>query len=388
MVEARKATLRSSVRNVQKAQTNLRKTFDAEEDTRINTILNKFENASTSEHKKAWNLVKELTGKKSKSPIFIDAENRLEEWKNHFQKLLNADTNNINTESITKVFDIFPEIKCGNFSQAEVNVALKQIKNGKAPGLDGLPAEFWKLSKIRKILTKFCNETYNGDRPDEWGLSALNPIPKKGNLKKTDNYRGISLTQVASKIYNRLLLNRIRPVIDDVLRPNQNGFRPLRSTSSHILALRRIVYELSNHDKKAVLTFIDFRKAFDSIDRDKMFLILEAYGIPSEIVSAVKVMYTDTSAVVITPEGLTEFFAINTGVLQGDPLAPFLFIICLDYALRQAIDNTDGLTLKRRRSRRHPAEVIPDLGYADDIALLEDTIPDAQELLVKVELAC
>ena len=90
VVEARKATLRSSVRNVQKAQTNLRKTFDAEEDTRINTILNKFENASTSEHKKAWNLVKELSGKKSKSPIFIEAENRLEEWKNHFQKLLNA----------------------------------------------------------------------------------------------------------------------------------------------------------------------------------------------------------------------------------------------------------------------------------------------------------
>ena len=388
VVEARKATLRSSVRNIQRTQTYLRNTFDAEEDSRINSVLRKFESTSSLEHKNAWNLVKELSGKKGKSPIFIEAEDRMEAWKDHFQKLLNADSTINNTDPVIKVFEIFPEIKCGNFSQAEVNTALKQLKNGKSPGLDGLPAELWKLSKIRKILTKFCNNTYNGDRPDEWGLSGLNPIPKKGNLRLTDNYRGISLTQVASKIYNRLLLNRIRPVIDKVLSTNQNGFRPLRSTSSHILALRRVIEELANHEKEAVITFIDFRKAFDSIDRDRMFLILDAYGIPAEIVNAIKVMYTNTSAAVITPEGLTEMFTIKTGVLQGDPLAPFLFIICLDYALRQAIDITDGFTLKKRMSSRYPAEVLADLGYADDIALLEDTISEAQGLLLKVELAC
>ena len=141
------------------------------------------------------------------------------------------------------------------------------MKNGKAPGLDGLPPEFWKLPKVKKSLLSFCNKTYSGNRPKEWGLSGITPIPKKGNLTITDNYRGISLTQVASKIYNRCLLNRVRPVIDKVLRPNQNGFRKGRSTTSHILALRCIVEELENHDMEAVLTFIDFRKAFDCIDR-------------------------------------------------------------------------------------------------------------------------
>ena len=196
------------------------------------------------------------------------------------------------------------------------------------------------------------------------------------------------MTQVASKIYNRLLLNRILPVIDKVLRPNQNGFRPLRSTSACILALRRIIEELANYQKEAVINFIDFRKAFDSIDRERMFPILDAYGIPAEVVNTIKLMYTNTSAVVITPECLTERFTIKTGVLQGDHPAPFLFIICLDYALRQAIDTTDGFTMKRGMSPRQPAEVISNLGYVDDIALFVDTIPQEQDLLIKVELAC
>ena len=159
-------------------------------------------------------------------------------------------------------------------------------------------------------------------------ISSLTPIPKKGDLKKTDNYRGISLTQIAAKIYNRCLLNRIRPVIDRVLRTNQNGFRKGRSTTSHLLALRRIVEELKNHDKEAVITFIDFRKAFDSINRERMFEILRAYGIPSSVVDAIHIMYKDTFALVLTPEGETATFKIDIGVLQGDPLAPFLFCHC------------------------------------------------------------
>ena len=173
-----------------------------------------------------------------------------------------------------------------------------------------------------------------------------------------------------------------------MLRPNQNGFRKGRSTTSHILALRRIVEELKNHDMEAVLTFIDFRKTFHCIDRSRMFQILEAYGIPPDVVVAIRVMHENTSAVVITPEGETEQFPIDTGVLQGDPLAPFLFIVCLDYALRSAITDSDGLTLKQCRSSRHPAVVLPDLDYADDIALLENSIKSAHDLLIHVETPC
>ena len=75
-------------------------------------------------------------------------------------------------------------------------------------------------------------------------------------------------------------------------------------------------------------------------------------------------------------------------MLQGDPLAPFLFIICLGNALRSAIIDSDGLTLKHHRSSHHPAVVLADLDYADDIALLENAIKSAQDLLNHVEKAC
>ena len=130
---------------------------------------------------------------------------------------------------------------------------------------------------------------------------------------------------------------------------------------------------------EAVITFIDFCKAFDSINRDRMIEILAAYGIPTNVVNAIHVMYKDTSAVVITPEGETNAFKIDTGILQGDPLAPFLFII------HTSITSSDGLTLKWRRSSRYPAEVLADLGYADDIALLKDCIESAQDLLKCIE---
>ena len=116
-----------------------------------------------------------------------------------------------------------------------------------------------------------------------------------------------------------------------------------------------------------------------------MFKILLAYGIPPKIVEAIKIMYENNS--VLTQEGETEYFKIKTGVLQGDPLAPFLFIIVLDYALRKAIDKSDGLTLSRRRSRRHPSVHLADLDFADDIVLIDESIREAERVLHKVELA-
>ena len=139
-------------------------------------------------------------------------------------------------------------------------------------------------------------------------------------------------------MYNRLLLNRIRPELEKILRPNQNGFKLLPSTSSQSLALRRIIEEMKNHQKENAIIFIDFKKAFDSVDENTRFQILHAYDIPEKIVTATQIMYVNTSAVVLTPEGETTNFNIKTGVLQGDPLAPYIFIIVLDYALRTAIE--------------------------------------------------
>ena len=141
----------------------------------------------------------------------------------------------------------------------------------------------------------------------------------------------------------------------------------------------------------AVLTFIDFRKAFDSVHRAKMMRILKAYGIPPNLLRAIESMYSGTKARVTTADGDTDQFDITVGVLQGDTLPPFLFIIVLDYAMRKALgdkENDLGFTLTPRKSRRNPKVAIADTDFADDIALLADAVKEAQELLTSVETEC
>lgn len=176
-------------------------------------------------------------------------------------------------------------------------------------------------------------------------------------------------------------MNRLRHAIDPHLRENQNGFREGRTTISQILALRRLIEEVEKDNLTAVLCFIDFKKAFDSIHRRTMVKFLEAYGVPPNLLRAIATMYAGTRAKVVTPDGDSEEFVIQAGVMQGDTLAPFLFIIVLDYALRKVISGREqdlGFTLTPRKLRRHPKVVLTDLDYADDINLLSDNLQQAQ----------
>ena len=117
-------------------------------------------------------------------------------------------------------------------------------------------------------------------------MTAQQPkVIQKTNLVVRSNDR--VLLPIAAKINNKLLLNRIRSKVEPILRKNQNGFRPGRSTLGQILTLRRIIEEITFCNKTAALIFVDFSKAFDSVNRDTMFEILELYGIPKEIIEAI-----------------------------------------------------------------------------------------------------
>ena len=186
-----------------------------------------------------------------------------------------------------------------------------------------------------------------------------------------------------------MILNRIRPQQDTKLRINQNGFRPRRSTVAQILTLGRILEGVKYKNLPAVLTFVDFRKAFDSIHTGKLMEILKAYGVPEEIVKAIEVLYVNTTAQVLSIDGDIDFFNIYAGVLQGDALAPYMFIVALDYTIQLAIQTPTsyGFMLCKSRNRRHPTVVISDTDYADDIALLSDSIEQAEIVLHQVESA-
>ena len=102
----------------------------------------------------------------------------------------------------------------------------------------------------------------------------------------------------------------------------------------------------SSKDIPIFITFIDFMKAFDSIDREMMFAILRHYGIPEQIVSAIRVLYDDSTSRVYVEGEFSEAFKITTGVLQGYVLAPFLFIIVIDYVSKQSEEDFGYVTHK------------------------------------------
>jgi hypothetical protein len=212
-------------------------------------------------------------------------------------------------------------------------------------------------------------------------------IPKKGNAKTLDQHRGISLMSVVAKLVNKILLNRLSPTLNKLLLPWQSGFRPQRSTTEQICALRILIDRCHLRQKTMVIIYVDFSKAFDSVDRGALRQIISFYGVPSQLANAVNALYSGTSAVVRTPDGISDSFPTTSGILQGDTLAPFLFVLAADYVLRHAIlpHKEDTHTVATRRSSRYPAVDLPLLAYADDIALLADDMETAARMFARVQ---
>ena len=146
------------------------------------------------------------------------------------------------------------------------------------------------------------------------------------------------LTSIAAKIYNALLCNCIEPKIANILRKNQNGFQRNWSTMSQILIIRWILECVWAKNLEATILFVNFSKAFDFIHRGKTEQILLAYGLPKETVAAIMMLYRNTKVKICSPDEDIDNFHIVAGMLQRDTLAPYLFIICLDYVLRTSID--------------------------------------------------
>ena len=196
-------------------------------------------------------------------------------------------------------------------------------------------------------------------------------VPIFGSADDPSNYRGIYLQSAAVKLFMRVLLKRLEP-IDAFLLPAQAAFRAGRSTEQQVATLNHLIHvakQRSNY--RLQLCFLDFKKAFDSVDRQVMRSIMLLWGIPDEITATVLKYWEDVS-LHLRIDGVTDDMALHTkaGVLQGDPLSPFLFLLAIDYILRFL---KPGVTVGSTH--------VQALAYADDVVLLSETTEALQEQL-------
>jgi len=137
--------------------------------------------------------------------------------------------------------------------------------------------------------------------PDEWSLAIIQPLLKKGDPNVSDNYRGISLLSICSKLYSFILNKRITKWIgeSELIGEEQAGFREKHSTTDHIFTLFALTQKQLIRHRKLYVAFIDFRKAFDSVCREKLWDVLSNNGLKGKILSALKSMYSTVKACVL-----------------------------------------------------------------------------------------
>ena len=168
----------------------------------------------------AWQTINEVSGRKSTVKAKLKAANqqeRIKLWKQHYENLL-GNPPKVMHGPITRIICKQLDIKLGPFTQEEHDSVLRKIKIRKAAGLNEILPEGWKTRQFDDILPRHCNAIYNQNPIDRWMKGCILPFPKMGDLGLAKNYRGITLTSIAAKIYNALLRNRIEPNIDKILR--------------------------------------------------------------------------------------------------------------------------------------------------------------------------
>ena len=172
-----------------------------------------------------WRIVNEVSGRnRSKAGQVKEEtpEDRVKSWFTHFRNLL-GDPPSLTGEDL-EIADILTNVGNDNvpFSMEELRKVKCSLKQGKRAGPDNIPPEVLRNCELDVIMLEFCNMALMvNNKPTQWSLSNIIPIPKSGNLTSPDNYHGISITCTMAKVYNWLILNGIRAAIDPKLRYNQ-----------------------------------------------------------------------------------------------------------------------------------------------------------------------
>ena len=267
--------------------------------------------------------------------------------------------------------------------------------------MDGIPAELFKsagpvaLEAFHSLLTSIWEEE---KLPKDFrDASVVSLFKNKGSRTDCGNYRGISLLSIAGKILARILLNRmIKNISEGSLPETQCGFRPNRSTMDMIFTVRQVQEKCLEQNMDLYVIFIDLTKAFDTVNREALWIILFKLGCPDKFVNLIRQFHDNMTGQVLSNGEVSEPFNITNGVKQGCVLAPVLFNLFFTCVLSHAIKDLDlGVYLRYRLDgslfdlRRLNAKtkvvekMVLEALFADDCALMAHKETDLQFIVNK-----
>lgn len=386
--QAQKEQARSQYRQSSRRVRNL---VRADREKYYNSIAEQAEQAAnTGNLRGVYSAIKQLSGNNIRGTTILKAadgteltspEQQLERWRDFFS--LQASTNHNDHQEDDTLFlttrrNPRRDISTDPPSCSEVEDALNRMKNNKASGTDNIPAELLKYgaSSLAQFLTPIIQEAWASDYiPDEWKEGIVVALPKKGDLTQCKNWRGITILNAIGKVMATLILHRISPIVDQILRGEQAGFRQGRSCADHINTLRIIIEQSAEYNTPLYLLFVDFERAFDTISRNSMWSALTYKGIPDKIVIMIRELYRDAQCRVRFNGNESRSFVPGTGVRQGCVLSPTLFLLLLDCVLEQTNrDAPFGI-------RWTLSDFLYDIDYADDICLMAHRFSDIEAKL-------
>nr|VZI44696.1 unnamed protein product [Spirometra erinaceieuropaei] len=321
------------------------------------------------------------------STLLTEKTQILQRWAEHFRGVLNRPSV-ISDAAIERLPQVETNVNLNLPPSLQETIrAVQQLSSGKAPGSDAIPAEVYKHGgpQLMDHLTALFQEMWRqGEVPQDFKDAPIVHLYKrKGNRQVCDNHRGISLLNIARKILARILLNRLNNHLEQGLLPeSQCGFRRHRGTTDMIFAARQLQDKRQEMRTHPYSTFVDLTKAFDTVNREGLWKIMQKFGCPERFTQMVRQLHDGMMARVTDNGAVSEAFAVTNGVKQGCVLAPILFSLMFSAVLMDAYRDerpgiriaymTDVHLLNQRRMHfqsRVSTTTVLELLFADDCAL-------------------
>jgi hypothetical protein len=260
----------------------------------------------------------------------------------------------------------------------EVEEAIKRTPNESSPGPDGFGYELYKFFPkiLSAILAKVFNAMLKDDciLPTGFGLSLMSLLFKKDDPRDIRNWRPISLSNTDEKLLSRILASRLGEVLPSLVGKQQAGFVKNRETSDVIIHVQHVIRYLKRQNTGAYLALVDFEKAYDTVDHDFLFLVLNKLGVGDNFVLWISRLYEQAKVKVKVDRSFTEEIAMKRGVRQGCPISPLLFnlvVECLALSINQS--KLEGI--------KHPHFDTKILQFADDTSVFLKNQKDLEIML-------